>query len=50
MADEFVSIIDNALNSIPKQVQLNLPKLNKVGTPNTEVPKITLPKLNKVTI
>ena len=50
MADEFVSIIDNALNSIPKQVQLNLPKLNKVGTTNTEVPKITLPKLNKVTI
>jgi glycosyltransferase involved in cell wall biosynthesis len=50
MADEFVGIIDNALNSVPKQVQLNLPKLNKVGTTNTEVPKITLPKLNKVTV
>lgn len=50
MANEFVDIVDSALNSVPKQVQLNLPKLNKVGTTNTEVPKITLPKLNKVTV
>ena len=50
MANEFVDIVDSALNSVPKQVQLNLPKLNKVGTTNAGVPKITLPKLNKVTV
>jgi len=50
MADEFVGIIDSALSSVPTQVQLNLPKLNKVGALNSEPPKITLPTLKKVTV
>jgi glycosyltransferase involved in cell wall biosynthesis len=51
MASEFVSMIDDALATIPKPVQLNLPKLVKTNNNNPVTsPKITLPKLNKVTI
>ena len=48
MASNFISLIDEVLNSVPRQAQLNLPKLNKVD--NNVAPKITLPKLNKVTV
>lgn len=47
MAEQFCAIVDESLNSVPKQVQLQLPKLKKVGE-TTEAPKITLPKLKKV--
>jgi glycosyltransferase involved in cell wall biosynthesis len=51
MADAFVSIIDEALNTVPMATQLQLPKLNKVENNNNRaLPKLTLPKLNKVTI
>jgi glycosyltransferase involved in cell wall biosynthesis len=46
MAEQLVAIIDTAISSVPQQVQLQLPKLKKVG--ETEVPKLTLPKLKKV--
>ena len=47
MASKFCEYIDTANNSVPKQVQLQLPKLKKVGE-TTEAPKITLPKLKKI--
>lgn len=47
MAEKFCSYVDNANTSIPKQVQLQLPKLKKISE-STEAPKITLPKLKKI--
>ena len=46
MKKKLESIIDPILESVPKQVELKLPKLQKVGS--TETPKIKLPKLKKV--
>jgi len=45
MEDKFVGMIDKALEGVPKQVEIKLPKLNKTNTP----PKIHLPKLTKAT-
>ena len=47
MAELFCNIVDEGLSHVPQQVQLQLPKLKKVGE-STEAPKITLPKLKKV--
>jgi glycosyltransferase involved in cell wall biosynthesis len=47
MAEKFCEYVDNGVNSVPKQVQLQLPKLKKVGE-TVETPKLTLPKLKKV--
>ena len=47
MSELFVQYIDQALDKVPKEVKLNLPKLKKVNTDNT--PKLNLPKLKKVT-
>jgi glycosyltransferase involved in cell wall biosynthesis len=47
MADKFCEHVDAGINSVPKQVQLQLPKLKKVGE-TVETPKLTLPKLKKV--
>ena len=38
-------IISKVLKDVPKEVGLKLPKLKKVG--NTNIPKVTLPKLKK---
>jgi glycosyltransferase involved in cell wall biosynthesis len=46
MTTELINIVDLALSSVPQQMQLQLPKLKKVG--KTEMPKLTLPKLKKV--
>ena len=42
----FGKILDKYVPEFPKEVQLNLPKLKKVGS--SETPKIKLPKLKKV--
>jgi glycosyltransferase involved in cell wall biosynthesis len=47
MSEKFCDYVDAGVNSVPKQVQLQLPTLKKV-VETTEVPKITLPKLKKV--
>ena len=47
MAIELLSIIESSASSIPQAVQLQLPKLKKMGE-QTEAPKITLPKLKKI--
>ena len=47
MAAKFCEHVDASINSVPKQVQLHLPKLKKVGE-TVEAPKLTLPKLKKV--
>jgi glycosyltransferase involved in cell wall biosynthesis len=47
MSAMFCNIVEESLNTMPKQVQLQLPKLKKVGE-TTDAPKITLPKLKKV--
>ena len=41
-------IIDKYVPEFPKEVQLNLPKLKKVGDSQSEPTKIKLPKLKKV--
>jgi len=46
MNKKFCEYIDTAVNSVPQQVKLNLPKLKKVDAP--EQPKLKLPKLKKV--
>jgi glycosyltransferase involved in cell wall biosynthesis len=47
MSELFVKCIDKALESVPKEMKLNLPKLKKVNSANTS--KVKLPKLKKVT-
>ena len=47
MTEKLDEIITPFVDKVPTQVGLNLPKLKKVG--NTELPKIKLPKLKKVT-
>lgn len=42
---QVLGIIDGSLQSVPQQVQLQLPKLKKTVT---DTPKITLPKLKKI--
>jgi hypothetical protein len=46
MNEQLIAIVDSALSTVPQQVQLQLPKLNKIGV--AETPKLTLPKLKKV--
>ena len=46
MAQKLGKILDKYVPEFPKEVQLNLPKLKKVGS--SETPKIKLPKLKKV--
>ena len=46
MTRELGKILDKYVPEFPKEVQLNLPKLKKVGS--SEAPKIKLPKLKKV--
>ena len=48
MAKQLNNVIDNAFQSIPEPVALNLPKLKK-KTDNNPPAKIKLPKLKKVT-
>ena len=45
MAEKFCTIIDKAIETIPKPVKLQLPKLKKV---DGSTPKVKLPKLKKV--
>jgi hypothetical protein len=47
MAEKFCEIVDTAADSIPKQIQLQLPKLKKISNAS-ETSKITLPKLKKI--
>jgi hypothetical protein len=46
MASELIAIVDSGLSTVPQHVQLQLPKLKKIG--DTDTPKLTLPKLQKV--
>jgi len=46
MADKLGDILEKYTSTMPSQVNLNLPKLKKIG--NNELPKIKLPKLKKV--
>ena len=47
MSKLFVEYVDKALEAVPKEMKLNLPKLKKVKSNDT--PKLNLPKLKKVT-
>ena len=44
MSKKFCEIVEAGLQSMPQQVSLKLPKLNKVNN----APKVKLPKLKKV--
>ena len=48
MTEKLGMIIDKYVPEFPKEVQLNLPKLKKVGDSQSEPTKIKLPKLKKV--
>ena len=45
MSKLFCDLVDKGLSNLPQQVNLNLPKLKKIG--QEETPKIKLPKLTK---
>ena len=47
MKDNLGELLDKNIPEFPKEVGLKLPKLKKVGKTN-ELPKLKLPKLNKV--
>ena len=47
MTNKFDKIISPIIEKIPSEVQLQLPKLKKIG--NQKPSKIQLPKLKKVT-
>ena len=49
MTEKFEKIMKQYTNNLPSAVSLNLPKLKKVGDNQTKIPKIKLPKLNKIT-
>ena len=46
MTDELGKILDNYVPDFPKEVELKLPKLKKVG--EQKKPKLNLPKLKRV--
>jgi len=48
--DKMKELLAKYLDTVPKQVQLQLPKLKKIELPklNTEPPKLQLPKLKKI--
>jgi hypothetical protein len=48
MVEKLSSIMSENIPEFPKQVELKLPKLNKIGENKTELPKLKLPKLNKI--
>ena len=48
MVEKLNNIMSENTPDFPKQVELKLPKLNKIGENKTELPKLKLPKLNKI--
>jgi hypothetical protein len=48
MTEKLDKIISPVLDKIPSQVELQLPKLKKVGDNKTTPPKVKLPKLKKL--
>lgn len=47
MSSQFIEYVDKGISSTPQQVQLQLPKLKKLGESNG-APKLQLPKLKKI--
>ena len=48
MVKKLSNIVSVNVPEFPKQIELKLPKLNKIGENKTELPKLKLPKLNKI--
>ena len=48
MKEKLDKVLGEKTSGIPKQVELKLPKLKKIGENKTELPKLKLPKLKKV--
>jgi len=48
MTKELGKILDKYVPEFPKEVELKLPKLKKVNSSSSELPKLKLPKLKKV--
>ena len=48
MVEKLSNIMSENVPKFPKHIELNLPKLNKVGEDKIELPKLKLPKLNKI--
>ena len=48
MKEKLGSILESNITEAPKQVELKLPKLKKIGGDKTELPKLKLPKLQKL--
>ena len=45
MVEKLSNIISENVPEFPKQIELKLPKLNKIGENKTELPKLKLPKI-----
>ena len=50
MKEKLDKVLEQRTSNIPQQVQLKLPKLNKVSSPSTELPKLNIPKLKKAEV
>ena len=50
MKEKMDKVLTERVPEFPKEVQLKLPKLKKVGENKTELPKLKLPKLKKVEV
>tara|TARA_S200002703_G_scaffold117983_2_gene103616 strand:+ start:7658 stop:8980 length:1323 start_codon:yes stop_codon:yes gene_type:complete len=50
MKEKIDKVLTERVPEFPKEVQLKLPKLKKVGETKTELPKLQLPKLKKVKV
>tara|TARA_R100001163_G_C5068486_1_gene208904 strand:- start:11742 stop:13061 length:1320 start_codon:yes stop_codon:yes gene_type:complete len=48
MKEKLGNILNENVVEAPKQVELKLPKLKKIGGDKTELPKLKLPKLQKI--
>ena len=46
MKEYLIKLVDKCVQGLPSQVNLNIPKLKKVG--GDDSPKIKLPKLKKI--
>jgi len=50
MKEKLGKVLEEKTSRVPKQVELKLPKLKKMGENKTKLPKLKLPKLKKVEV
>ena len=48
MKEKLNKVFEEKIPEFPKQIELKLPKLKKIGENKTKLPKLKLPKLKKI--